>query len=374
MTQASSCHRARSTIAAADKPGRAIPQPFVALAVIGLGGDDQTRAHLAVGTQRGRQLVGQLPGDEHQRVDMMSRVVEHMHGDQPAGWFDRVGRTIVAATGNAMGELAVPTEAGQHIGNRQRGELTQLAHAESLQQFDELVVEAGHRRQAVAPATVPESRQWHRRRWHDHRATACCCLPCRDGGGEPAIGDAHPEPAHCGQALAQRGCLPAITLVARSVIRSAIACSPPKYRDGPLARNESMPGSVISTRGISAAIAVTTLLEPSGIAIGIVGNETHVRTARLGLAAALPDSDSFAPGRQRLSDHPVAMQHHDRFIERGLGGDDCPVRAPQHPEPRNCRPFHQPTFQVHRRKARHRIVRSRRIPVTCPDRRADFGA
>jgi hypothetical protein len=61
--------------------------------------------------------------------------------------------------------------------------------------------------------------------------------------------------------------LPAV-LVARSIIRSAIAASPPKYRDGPLARNDSIPGSVISTLGINALMAVTTLsnrrASPSG--------------------------------------------------------------------------------------------------------------
>ena len=56
------------------------------------------------------QLVGQLPSDEHQGVDMMSGIVEHVHGDQPAWWLDGVGRTIVATTGNAMGELALSTE------------------------------------------------------------------------------------------------------------------------------------------------------------------------------------------------------------------------------------------------------------------------
>ena len=52
-------------------------------------------------------------------------------------------------------------------------------------------------------------------------------------------------------------------------------------------------------------------------------------------AAALPDRNSFSPRRQRMGDHPVAVQHHDRFIERGLRGNDCPIRAPQHPQPGN---------------------------------------
>ena len=67
-----------------------------------------------------------------------------------------------------------------------------------------------------------------------------------------------------------------ITLAARSVIRSAIAASPPKYRDGPLARNESIPGSVISTLRYQRGDRSDDVLEPSGIAIGIVGDEPHI--------------------------------------------------------------------------------------------------
>ncbi len=77
----------------------------------------------------------------------MGGVVEHLHGNEATGRLDRVGRPVVAAAGNAMGELALSSEPGQHIGNRQRCELTQLAHAEPLQQLHEVVVEARHRSQ-----------------------------------------------------------------------------------------------------------------------------------------------------------------------------------------------------------------------------------
>ena len=77
-----------------------------------------------------------------------------------------------------------------------------------------------------------------------------------------------PRPAACRAAIAAAN-RPSATPIpnpptafsvelASVVIRSAMAASPPKYRDGPFAKNESIPGSVISTRGINAAIAVTT--------------------------------------------------------------------------------------------------------------------
>jgi hypothetical protein len=60
-------------------------------------------------------LFGQLPADEHQGVDMVCRVVEHVQCDEPARWLDRVGWAIVAAAGDAMGELALAPEPGQHV-------------------------------------------------------------------------------------------------------------------------------------------------------------------------------------------------------------------------------------------------------------------
>jgi hypothetical protein len=195
LTQASSCHRARSTIAATDKP----------FAVIGLGSDDQPRADLAIGAQRTSQLIGQLPGDEHQGVDVMSRVVEHVYGDEPTGGLDRVGRTIVAAAGDAVSEFTQPPEPSQHVGHRQLGQLTQLTHAEPLQQFDEIVVETRHRCQQLHRQLRQEvGRGFHTTR-HDHVTTACCRLPGSDGGCKPAVGNAHPKPAHRCQRRARPG-------------------------------------------------------------------------------------------------------------------------------------------------------------------------
>ena len=135
-------------------------------------------------------------------------------------------------------------------------------------------------------------------------ATACCCLPGCDGRGEPAIGDAHPEPAD-----RRRGWLSRVAGRSRwwpeSVIRSAIACSPPKYRDGPLARNESIPGSVISTLRYQRGDRGDDALEPSGVAIGIMGDETHMRdstpapaggAARRRCLLAPPPTSGRSPG------------------------------------------------------------------------------
>ncbi len=82
------------------------------------------------------------------------------------------------------------------------------------------------------------------------------------------------------------------TLVARVVMRSAIAASPPKYRDGPLARNDSIPGSVISTLGISAAMCVTTFsnrrASPSGSLATIRTCGQHACACRRRWPTAMP--------------------------------------------------------------------------------------
>jgi hypothetical protein len=52
------------------------------------------------------------------------------------------------------------------------------------------------------------------------------------------------------------------------------------------------------------------------------------------LASTLTDDDAFSSCSQRVSNHSVAMQHRDRFIEPSLRGDNRPVRTPQHTEPK----------------------------------------
>ena len=117
--------------------------------MICFGGDDEPGAHLPIGAQCGGELIGKLPADEDQRVDMMSWVVEHLQGHKPAGRIDGVGRAIITTAGDAMGELALAPEPGQHVCDRQRCQLAQIAYAESLQQLDEVVVETCNRRQQV---------------------------------------------------------------------------------------------------------------------------------------------------------------------------------------------------------------------------------
>ena len=146
------------------EPVGALPHPLAALAVVGLGGDHQPGAHQAVGRQPRPEVAGQLAGDEHERVGLLHRLLEHLL-DAPAGRrIVRVRRARVAAAGDAVGERAGMAEAGEHVGRRQGGEVAEAADAEPGEQVDERVVEPGdggqqaHRQRGEERAATPRPR------------------------------------------------------------------------------------------------------------------------------------------------------------------------------------------------------------------------
>ena len=130
---------------------------------------------------------------------MMCRVVEHVQRNQPTWRFDGVGRTIIATTGDAMGELAVSTEPGQHIGSRQSASwpnrrmpsrCSSSTNSSSRPATDASSCTGnGARKPAVASTPLGTITGSPRR----------CSLPGGYCRGEPSIGDAHPEPANCRQ-------------------------------------------------------------------------------------------------------------------------------------------------------------------------------
>src|SRR5258706_14819445 len=107
---------------------------------------------------------------------------------------DGVGRTAVAATCETMGELALPPEASQHIGNRQLAELAELAHTEALQQLHEVGVEPGHSAQQLHRQWGQETGSARETAGHDHSAVLCGSLPRCNGGCEPTVGNTNTEP------------------------------------------------------------------------------------------------------------------------------------------------------------------------------------
>jgi hypothetical protein len=75
--------------------------------------------------------------------------------------------------------------------------LTQPADAQPLEQFDELVVEAGNRCQQLCRQRFEEGGGGVDTARHDHCATTVSRLPGGDGRGEPTVGNADPETADC---------------------------------------------------------------------------------------------------------------------------------------------------------------------------------
>ena len=90
------------------------------------------------------QLLGQLLGGEHQRVEHVYRFVERLRHEQLGGWRRRTGRAIVVAAGNAMRERPHRTEPGQHIGAGQSRQIAEPMQPESVQQIDQFARDPGN--------------------------------------------------------------------------------------------------------------------------------------------------------------------------------------------------------------------------------------
>ena len=70
--------------------------------------------------------------------------LEHPLRVQAAGRIVRAGQPVVAAGGDAVGELAERTEPCRHVGRRQRRETTEVVQSETVQQVDEVGGHSGH--------------------------------------------------------------------------------------------------------------------------------------------------------------------------------------------------------------------------------------
>ena len=119
------------------------PQALEALAVLGLGGDEQAGAGACRGRRGGGQLVGQAAGDEGGGLDPLGRRVElGAHGEVGGR---RLGgrRALVAPGGQAVGDDAVGAEAAGDVAGGQGGDGAEGAQPEPAQHVDQLVGEPG---------------------------------------------------------------------------------------------------------------------------------------------------------------------------------------------------------------------------------------
>ena len=124
--------------------------------------------------------------------------------------------------------------------------------------------------------------------------------------------------------------------------RSTSACSPPKYRAGPRAGSEQMPGRTASTQGQYTSTAAST--------------ETKVRRV------APPSSSSRSPGHRTTSSRSITPAHPSRCQARQSH------RARQPRRGRQSRPI-LPSMGSHRSCRRGRAAERRPVAVTVTRRR-----
>ena len=121
------------------------PEPLERFAVLGLGPHHDPGAGQTQVVEAAVQLVGQRLGHEGGGVDPFGRRVELGLDLQLRRGDAGVGRALVESTGQAVGETALDPEAGQHVGGRQGGQVTERAHPEADEHVDQ-VAPPGDRR------------------------------------------------------------------------------------------------------------------------------------------------------------------------------------------------------------------------------------
>ena len=119
----------------------AVPRPLAALAVLGLDQDHHPGAHPPVGGEPGDELVGESLHHEHDRLELLDRLVEGML-DPPSGMgIDRRGRAQIGPSGEPVGVQADRAEPRQHVACVERRQPTERADAEPHEQVDQLGID-----------------------------------------------------------------------------------------------------------------------------------------------------------------------------------------------------------------------------------------
>ena len=278
------------------------PQPFEALAVVGLGDDQQACAHMAARRQIGVQLTRQRSSDERGGVDAFRGFVEYGLHCEVRRRRTRRGRTLVESGGETMCDGPVVAEPREHVVGRERGEIAERAQTEAVQHVDELgTIERGQ-----GPRC--EERGAHPSR-DDHRGVV--------GGesrGKRPVGHAHVHVAAIGEHFAgervgsSRQCVVATEVARRAVCRERAPTGLAHFD----ARCELVDGG-------------DHRLEHPGVTRRIVFEHDELGAPPLRFATAHVRRDAFEARRRRAGHDAVGEEHRRRFGQRHARGDHRPV-------------------------------------------------
>jgi hypothetical protein len=272
---------------------RAVPRTFTALAVIGLGLDDEPGRHQPAGAHLVLELLGELLGHEDQRLDVVDRIVEHPDRHQ-LGW-RRLGAgwAGIAAGGKGVGIRTNRPEAGEEIGDREGGHGAEVVQTEPVEQVDDLGGDTAHLVEG-AHADRRQERSGGRGTGRNHEGPAPGPAPVRgDARGEPAVGDADRH-----------------TITGDHGTGGRRAEEPPDELADPLGQpvvTTEVPGRTASGEGEEPGLGdlehgdelghgAGHRLEPPSVALGVVVDDEQVGAAGLCLASTQPGTD---PDRAR---------------------------------------------------------------------------
>ena len=283
--------------------------------MLGLGLDHHPGAGQAPAPQVVMELLGQGPGDEGDPVDPIDRRVQVDRHGQVGRRATDLQRGPVEAGGQSMGSLPLGPEAPDHVGRRQGGEGPEGGEAQPDQHVGQ--VGAAQHPDRLGSEECRTAADRH----HERSCDTGTRRPCRQIGGEPAVG--HPQatarvggadcnverhPDHLGGAGQQR------RLATEQPQR------PPDPEGAGTGPGHLHPRGHIFEGGDHRCEA-SGLRRLGALEDGLLG------AAPLGLATTLPAGHPDRPGRLRGCGHPAGGQHERRVAGRHPEDGQGPVGA-----------------------------------------------
>ncbi len=133
--------------------------------MLGLGDDDDPGAHPPPTGERGDQFVGELLGDEHDRLEVRDRFVEGALGAPFRGRVGGARWTIVTTASETVHVQPGAPESRVHVAGREGGEVAEGAQPEADEELDQLgrgvadISQPAHRERRQVGSRLP---------WCDH--------------------------------------------------------------------------------------------------------------------------------------------------------------------------------------------------------------
>ena len=157
--------------------------------MLGLGDDDHPGAHPPPSGERADQFVGELLGDEHDRLHVLDRFVEGALGAPFRRGVGGAWWTIVATAREAVHVQPDAPEPGIHVAGREGGEVAERAQPETDEELDQLgrgfadIAQPAHRERRQVGSRLPG-------------ATTAAFDPARRAAivaRDPPVGNAHTD-------------------------------------------------------------------------------------------------------------------------------------------------------------------------------------